>query len=322
MTNSGQKTDNKSKISIVFFGSGPVAAASLELLLQDFSVEAVVTKPRPPHHRGSVPVLELAAEKNLRVIEAGTKKELSAKIAAEKFASRVAVLIDFGIIVAQDVINAFPLGIINSHFSLLPEWRGADPITFAILSGQERTGVSLMKLVEAMDAGPILSVGVQPLDSTFTTPKLTESLIHLSYGLLKRELPRYIEGASVVEQSELPNLITDFPYPATLTYSRKLTKEDGVLDFNKSAAVLEREIRAYAEWPKSRMSIAGVDCVVTAAHVAPTIVENVDKKSTFIANKQLCVQTSDGVLIIDRLKPAGKPEMPASAFLAGYSSKL
>src|SRR5581483_1255847 len=110
--------------TIVFFGSGPVAAKSLELLAQSFDIEAVVTKPRPPHHRGDVPVLDTVDRLNLPLVEVSNKKELTDRIAHAHFTSHVAVLIDFGIIIPQEVIDAFPFGIVNSHFSLLPEWRG------------------------------------------------------------------------------------------------------------------------------------------------------------------------------------------------------
>lgn len=312
------------KPSIVFFGSGPVAAASLELLSESFSIEAVITKPRPPHHRGEVPVLDIASERHFLVIEVSSKKELSAKITERQWSSQLAVLIDFGIMVAQDVIDAFPLGIVNSHFSLLPEWRGADPITFAILSGQERTGVSLMLLVEAMDEGPVVAFGVQELDKSFTTPLLTEKLIQLSYTLLKDEIPRYIDNPNAIAQSELPDLITDFDYPTKPSYSRKLSKEDSILDFSKSAEVLEREIRAFIEWPKSRTTLAGIDVVVTAAHAVPSQPEGLKPGDYEYVRelKELGIVTSNGTLWIERLKPAGKPEMTIAAFLAGYGYRI
>ena len=308
------------KPSIVFFVSGPVAAASLELLADSFIIEAVVTKPRPPHHHGSVPILEVAEAHAFRIIEVSSKKEVSDKITAGQFESDVAILIDFGIIVSQDVIDAFPFGIVNSHFSLLPEWRGADPITFAILSGQERTGVSLMLLVEAMDEGPIIAFGVQELDSSFTTPRLTEKLVQLSYTLLRDELPRYLEQQNAIPQSELPNLITDFEYPSAPTYSRKLTKEDGILDFNKPAEALEREIRAYSEWPKSRCNIGDHAVIITEAAVVQ--MGKATPGKLMPERKRLFIGTGEAWLEILRLKPAGKPEMSAEAFLAGYGDKL
>lgn len=322
MQNSGTKTERGLK-KIVFFGSGPVAAASLDLLVRSFAVEAVVTKPRPSHHRGPVPVLEVAQKHNLKVIEVSSKKEVSAKITSEHFKSKVAVLIDFGIIVSQDVIDAFPLGIVNSHFSLLPEWRGADPITFAILSGQTRTGVCLMLLVEAMDEGPIIGLGVQDLDETFNTPILTDKLVQLSYALLRDQLPQYIEigQKNGIAQSDLPNVITDFAYPSKPTYSRKLSKEDSLLDFTKPAKQLEREVRAFLDWPKSRTVIADKEVIITSAHTDDSAFAT-SVADVFVHEKQLCIQASEGVLVIDRLKPAGKPEMTAEAFLAGYGTGI
>src|SRR5688572_20047531 len=138
MTNSS-KTANPSGVKIVFFGSGPVAAESLRLLGQSFEIEAIVTKPSTTREMG-------AAAGSARLLTVENRHELDVLISEHPFESEVGVLIDFGIIVSQKVIDYFPKGIINSHFSLLPEWRGADPITFSILSGQKKTGVSLMLL--------------------------------------------------------------------------------------------------------------------------------------------------------------------------------
>jgi hypothetical protein len=114
-----------SKLPIAFFGSGPVAAASLRLLARSFAVEVVFTKPRPAGHRGPVPVLEVAEELNLPVLTAANRAELSAVVAAQTFTSRLAVLIDFGIIVAQDVIDSFELIIFTGIVAGLPHAIGA-----------------------------------------------------------------------------------------------------------------------------------------------------------------------------------------------------
>jgi methionyl-tRNA formyltransferase len=292
--------------TIVFFGSGPVAAESLRLLARSFTIEAVVTKPRPAHHRGDVPVLTVAEDLGLRVVTAANRKDLDTVFAQKSFNSRVAVLIDFGIIVSKEVIDYFPLGIVNSHFSLLPEWRGADPITFAILSGQKQTGVSLMLLVPAMDEGPLLGFGTCDLPPTITTPELTQQLILLSYELLRVILPKYIA-------SEIPPQPQDSSTPAT--YSRKLTKEDGTIDWHKSAQHIEREIRAFAEWPKSRTRLGSIDVILTRAHVT----DSTGTPGSFTTqNKQLLVHCGEGSLMIEALKPAGKQEMTGEAFLAGY----
>ena len=298
------------KPQVVFFGSGPVAARSLELLLAWCEVEAVITKPRPPHHRGTTPVIDLCEQEKLPYHTAKNKQELSDLFTTESFNSRLGILIDFGIIVNKDVIDYFPLGILNSHFSLLPEWRGADPITFAILSGQKMTGVSLMLLVEAMDEGPLISYGEQPLDGSETTPELTERLILLSDALLRHYVPLYQEHLKSAAQD-----ITG----RKESYSRKLTKEDGVIDWQKPAGQLEREVRAFLEWPKSRTALAGKDIVITKAHV---IDESGTPGQAAVKDKQLFVYCGTKALGIDELIPAGKKQMTGEAFLAGHRHLL
>ena len=294
---------------IVFFGSGPVAAESLRLLARDFEVESVVTKPRPPHHRGDVPVLSAAEELGLRISTVANKNELNDLFETKPFKSRVGVLVDFGIIISQQVIDYFPLGIVNSHFSILPEWRGADPITFAILSGQEQTGVSIMLLVEAMDEGPLLGYGEYDLSPKNTTPELTDHLIKLSDALLKHDLPLYLAGKA----KGVPQEITG----RKVSYSRKLTKQDGDIDWSKPAEQLEREIRAFIEWPKSRTKLGDLEVVVTGASVANMAGKPGDRA---IVDKKPAVYCGDKCLIIERLKPAGKKEMTGEAFLAGYKN--
>lgn len=302
---------------IVFFGSGPVAAESLKLLSASFQVEAVVTKPRPPHHRGSVPVLEAAEALGLRVIETVNKKAVTQAVTTAGFTSRLAVLIDFGIIVDQKAIDAFPLGIVNSHFSLLPQWRGADPITFSVLSGQSKTGVSLMLLVEAMDEGPLLAIGEYDLPPDITTPKLTEDLIGLSYALLRDTLPKYVAGeVKSAPQEKVANIVG---YSAEPTYSRKLTKEDGILDFTKPAEQLAREVRAYRGWPQSRTILGGHAVIITEAHAEAG---EGTPGELWHESKHLGIYAGKGILMLDALKPAGKAEMPTAAFLNGYGQDL
>ncbi len=188
---------------IVFFGSGPVAAESLRLLAQHASIEAVITKPRPAHHKGGVPVIALAEELQIPLYMVTNKRTLNELFAAKPVQSKLAVLIDFGIIVSQDVIDYFPRGILNSHFSLLPQWRGADPITFSILSGQKRTGVSLMLLTAGMDEGPLLAQTEYILTSNTTIVSLTAGLITVSDAQLQAVLPLYLDGqACAVDQQE------------------------------------------------------------------------------------------------------------------------
>lgn len=290
---------------IVFFGSGPVAAESLRLLLAHQEIEAVITKPAT--------VREMAAvAKDTCVHSVNTREDLDTLIATDAFEANLGVLIDFGIIVSQAVIDSFTFGIINSHFSLLPEWRGADPITFSILSGQQKTGVSIMLIDTGMDTGKLLAQAPLSIGKDETTPTLTEKLIPLSDQLLQETIPLYLQGKILPHEQ---------PDQDSATYSRKLTKSDGVLDFTKPAEQLEREIRAFIDWPKSRTQIAGKDVIVLAA--------TVDKKYSGqpgtvckTEDKKIGIQTNDGALIIEALKPAGKNAMSSEAFLAGYGSQI
>ena len=295
----------KTSEPIVFFGSGPVAAESLRLLAQNFNIKTVVTKPKPAHHKAKFPVLDVAAEINSEVILTSTKADLVEQMQTFKSASRLGIVIDYGIIIPQEVIDRFELGIINSHFSLLPRWRGADPITYAILNGDQKTGISLMKIVEQLDEGPLLAQAEMSLSEEANSTTLTNDLIELSDSLLSDIVPKYLNGEiKLTEQAD-----------KGITYSNKLKKEDGRLDFNKSAEVLERQIRAFNEWPRSYTEIEGIRVIVTKAHVESLsgqpgkLYHSADKLGFF---------TKDKVLIFDQLIPANKKEMSASAFLAGH----
>ena len=289
---------SKSK-KVVFFGSGPVAAASLALLASNFAIEAVITKPKPSHHRGEVPVLEVAKRLGLPVFAAANKQELDELFAKKPAKSELAILIDFGIIVSRKIIDYFQLGIINSHFSILPEWRGADPITFAVLGGQTTTGVSLMLLVEAIDEGPLLAYGEYEMPADTTTPLLTQELIKLSQALLVETVPKYIAGElQPVAQSKTGREVS---------YSRKLVKADGMVDFGKPARQIEREVRAYQPWPKSQAKIFDHDVIITRARVA------IDK-----GDGDLVISCQPGWLEVQELTAPSGRTMSGADFLRGY----
>lgn len=295
------------KDSVIFFGSGPVAAKSLELLIENFEIEAVITKPKPAHHRGSFPVLNVCQQNNLKTHYPTSKKQITELFQSTTFHSQVGIVIDYGFIIEKSVIESFEKGIINSHFSLLPEWRGADPISFAILSGQKKTGVSLMLIDEHMDTGDLLAQKELLIDQKETTESLTSKLIQLSSELLTKNVSKYLSGE-----------ITEHPQSShPITYSRKLTKNDGQLEFNKPATVLEREVRAFSDWPKSHTKLADKDVVILKASAS-----NATYGTLGVAyqtdDKMIAIPTQNGTLIIEELKPAGKQAMSSTAFLAGH----
>jgi methionyl-tRNA formyltransferase len=285
--------------SIVFFGSGPLAAASLRFLHTNFNVEAAVTKPTTRDEMA-------ASAPGVPLFLASNKQELTELLGTKPFKSRLGVLVDFGIIVEKAVIDYFPLGIINSHFSLLPRWRGADPITFAILEGDTKTGVSLMLIDEGLDTGKLITQKTLHIKPDTTTPTLTDELVDLSNELLKEFIPRYVSG-KVIPHNQ--------PHPDRATHSHKLERLDGLIDWTKPAERIEREIRAFLGWPGSRTTLAGKEVTITKAHV-------VDGKGQpgmpEVRGKELLIYTGTDALSIDKLKPSGKKEMPIQAFLAGY----
>ncbi len=290
-------------MELVFFGSGPVAKKCLQLLSRNFKIEAIVTKD------STLQMLSDASPKT-PVFTANNKIELDKLIADSKFKSKVAVLIDFGIIVSNHVIGSFPFGIINSHFSILPEWRGADPITYTILSGQKSGGVSLMLIDQGMDTGQILVQKSIPVDNNDSI-EFTDRLISLSDELLSKYVPLYVDGTIKPRNQS---------HPDRATYSSKLTKADGKINWDKPAEVIEREIRAYIEWPKSYTKIGPLDVIIKKAKVT----NKSGKSGTYeqTTNNQLLIYCGDKSLIIEELQPAGKKVMKTSDFLLGYKAKI
>ena len=296
---------------VIFFGTGPVAAASLTSIAQDFDIETVITKASPPHHKGAAPVEVAANTLNIPILFASTRKELDELFEQKSFESKIGIIVDHGVIISQQVIDYFPLGIINSHFSLLPQWRGADPISYSLLSGQPKTGVSLMVIEPTLDTGKLITQKVLTIDPDDTLPSLTDKLVNLSNELIRDYLPRYISGEIKPKNQ---------PHPDRATYSSKLSKEDGIIDWDKDAVVIEREIRAYIGWPQSRTTLGDIEVIITKASV---VALGIATPGQIKAEKnKLFVGTAKDWLEIQSLKPAGKKEMPIQAFLAGYRAKL
>ena len=293
---------------LVFFGSGPVALKSLEFISKHFIVESVITKPQAPLDKKTPPVISWCQKNKIRYLTPKNKSGLDEIFSNHKFDSRLGVLVDFGIIVSEEVINYFPLGIINSHFSLLPKWRGADPITFSILEGDKKTGVSLMLIDRGMDTGLLLAQKEYPIRKSITTPVLTEELISLSNQMLLDFLPKYTQGAIK-------------PYPqsrsVSITYSKKINKSDGYIDWNKTAEQIEREIRAYTFWPGSKTEIFGRDVTITKARALPGN-SSPGKVEVNRSAGLLNIYCKKGYLSVEKLKPASKNEMTASEFIRGY----
>ncbi len=294
---------------IVFFGSGLVAEKSLTFLKKYLDIELIITKSLPGTKHNNV--VDLSTKMNLPVKIINDSQALSNLINDSNFSSKLAILIDYGVIVPQQTIDFFQYGIINSHFSVLPDLRGPDPITYSILSGQSETGVSLMKIVEKLDEGPLLDWQTLELNQQETSENLTNQLIDLSNQLIKKNIvDTDWDNFKFVDQTITKKAIS---------YSKKLQKNDGQLDFNLAAEVLERQIRAFDVWPKSFTTIKNIPIIITKASI---INKNGPAGRLFIDNHQLGIYCQNQALMIEKLKPAGKNLMSSTDFLNGYKSLI
>lgn len=292
--------------TIVFFGTDEFSAVSLrELLDKGFPVAAVVTKPDSQKGRGrkltqSV-VKEIASSHGIPVWQPTRVQEIAEplrQLTEQTGHAPIGVLVSYGKIIPESIINAFEPGIVNVHPSLLPKYRGPSPVESAVLNGDTETGVTIMHLSKDMDAGPIYSQVTVALADTETAPQLEASLAQLGAQELTITLPAITSGAL------LPTPQDD----TSASYCQLLSKSDSHLDTTTLTSVAaERRVRAYLAFPKSKIQIEGHAIIITNAHVS-TEYKNV-----------LDVLCSDGrYLTIDELiGPSGKP-MNAKAFLNGY----
>ncbi len=295
-------------IRIVFMGSPDFALPSLRSLAQNYQVVGVVTQPDRASGRGrelkSPPVKTLAQELNIPVIQPQKLREPEAMNQLREWNPDLIVVAAFGQILKKEVLDLPKYGCVNVHASLLPRWRGAAPINAAVLAGDEETGVTIMKMDLGLDTGPMLAmkrIRIQPDD---TAGSLFEALSTLGADLLIETLPAYMDGN-----------LTPQPQPEEgATYAPMLKKEDGHLDFQKSALELERQIRAMSPWPGAWMM---VENSVLKIHRARAGRGHVAAGKRFKEQNQPAVGAGSGVLILDEVQPPGKKPMSGKAFLAG-----
>lgn len=301
-------------MKIVFFGTEDFSLASLKSLIDNgFDIAAVVTKPdtkRGRGHKVTQPAVKtLAIENNIPVWQPNKLSDITNDIKALQPVA--GVLVSFGKIIPQSTIDLFAPGIINVHPSKLPKYRGPSPIESAILNGDTETGVSIMQLSAKMDAGPVYSFTPYQLSKKETQSELYQSLAEFGAQTLVGTLPSIIDGS--LQPTEQDH--------SKATYCQLIQKSDGIIDWNKSAEQIEREIRAYSSWPTSRTKLGAIDVIITSAHAIPS--DFGEPGAIKIEDDSLLnIQTGSGYLCIEFVKPVGKKEMPTQAFLSGYKDRL
>lgn len=293
---------------IVFMGSPAFAVPSLKGVAD--SVVGVVTQPDRPAGRGkqltSCPVKLTALELGLPIIQPGKLKEALEQIQA--WSPDVIVVAAFGQILRANVLNLPPHGCLNVHASLLPRHRGAAPIAAAILAGDAEAGVTLMKMDAGIDTGDMLAQKSIRVEATDTATSLTEKLSYLGANLLKEKLDEYLNGRlTPLKQND--NLAT---------YAPMLKKEDGLLRFTESAVALERRVRAMSDWPGSYTLWKDAPLKIIRCRTQGGVTAESGK--VIKIKNEIAVGTSDGVLILDEVQPAGKKAMSAISFVNGNPS--
>ena len=301
---------------IVFFGNERLAtgvttqAPTLQALIAaGYEVAAVVVAQEAPSQSRQARPLEITAIATAHGIPVIAPAKLSnIKDHLAGFGASIGVLAAYGKYVPPSIIDLFPRGIINIHPSLLPKHRGPTPLESVILDGDNLTGVTLMQLAAAMDSGAIVAQDTVALRGDETKQALADQLLGRGKDMLIKYLPSILDGSSqVIAQDD-----------SQAQYDQLITKDDGKLSdaaWQQPVAQLERRIRAYAGWPRSRTTVGATDIIITSAHVAPG---DGSPGTLCLENKSLGIHANGGVLVIDSLIPAGKKEMSAAAFLAGY----
>lgn len=246
----------------------------------------------------------IAEQHNVPVVQPGDKPQLTSSIKQYPHVKH-GVVSAYGMIIPSDVLLGFEYNLINIHASLLPRWRGPSPIESAILSGDVRTGVTLMRLVEAMDAGPVYTQSVLELNGTETQPWLYRQLAELGSETLLQNLDGFLKGAlQATPQDE-----------EQATYSKLLRKSDGEIDWQRSATEIERQVRAFLNWPGSHTTVNGTRVAIEAAGI-------IEKTGTpgqpDIVEDSLIIYAGENALLIDKIKPDGKNVMQGVDFARGY----
>jgi methionyl-tRNA formyltransferase len=300
------------RVRTVFLGSGAFGAPALRVLVAHPRIELVgiVTAPPRPVGRRQVltptPIGALAADLRVEPVIAPARLRAPESVSAIlALGPGLAVLADYGQIVPPALLD-LPHGALNLHPSALPRWRGASPIPATIAAGDAATAITLMRMDEGLDTGPIVAQERWPLDGTETAPELEAELAQAGAALLERMLEPWLDGALAARPQAVEG--------ATLT--RPLRREDGRLDPAQSAAALERLVRAYLPWPGTFLELGGERLVVGAASLAAG--QPGDVAGTIVRDgRRPALATVDGRLVLESVTPPGRRAMSGEDWLRG-----
>lgn len=290
-----------SALRIVFAGTPDFAAEHLRALLDTpYRPIAVYTQPDRPAGRGQKlmpsPVKQLAASEDIPVYQPATLRAADAQEALAALRPDLLIVVAYGLILPQAVLDIPRLGCINSHASLLPRWRGAAPIQRAIQAGDGETGVTLMQMEAGLDTGPMLLKVATPITADDTGGTLHDRLATLGAQAL-------VQGVEALAGGALKGEVQD---DALATYAHKLTKDEARIDWHQPADVIERTIRAFNPWPISHSMLGGETIKVHQARIGNG--NGVPGAILAASRDGLTVACGEGALNLMRLQlPGGKP---------------
>lgn len=300
---------------ILFMGTPDFAVASLKALVEaGHEVCGVFTQPDKPKNRGHKmafsPVKEYALSVGLTVYQPLKMRDGEALKIVQELAPELTVVAAYGRILPEDILETPKYGSINVHSSLLPKYRGAAPINWAILNGDKTTGVTIMHMAKELDAGDIIDVTETDIDPNETAEMLFERLADIGAETLLRVVDAIGNGtAGRIPQDH-----------SAMTYAPMLDKSLSPMDFTKSAQVLHDQVRGLIPWPCATMNLQGAMLKVYATRVG----DDTDAAAgTIIATKKaLAMACGDGKLLhILEVQPEGGKRMPIGSYLAGHPVK-
>lgn len=302
-------------LRLVMLGTGSFALSTLQGLYEtSHEVVGLVTQPDRSgrgHHNHVNPMKELATEHGTPVFQPAKANDAESLARLREFNADLFVTAAYGQILSAELLSIPRLGAINVHASLLPKYRGAAPIQFAIINGETETGITIFRIEPKLDAGPVLGVVKTDIGEKETYGELQDRLAELAVPLTCQVVDDLAAGTTQ-ESIQDASLVTKAP---------RLKKADGAIPWNKSSRLVDCHIRGVQPWPKPstvlhsgdaaiRMLVLGVESSDHSVAGAPGTVEVVD-------NKQLFVKTADGCVELHSLQPEGKRAMSPAEFLNG-----
>ena len=302
-------------MKLVFFGTPDIAVPILETLhsISEFEIISVFTQPDKPSGRKKIitssPVKIAAKKLGLKIFQPHSKKELiesTKNIEADFF-----IVIAYGLIFPEEVLEIPKFGAINIHFSLLPKYRGASPIQESILNGDKETGISIIKIDKDLDHGPIFLAKRLKIEDNDTYSTLSKKQSILSANILPLVLEDIVKG----------NLYPIKQDHSKASFCKKIIKENGKINWNKKTSEIKNMIRAYQKWPTAYTEFKGKILKILEAE---ELISSHDYSpgKFLIENKILKISAINGYIIPKRVQLEGKTEMDIHAFINGYGNLI